>query len=238
MVIGRASATIKGLIVQPSLVDNDYTGEIMLLAVAPYHPVQIVPGQRIAQALPLPMNAQFPALSQDRGITFPGSSEIFWVRAMCRVRPPLSINIEGKIFSGLLDSGADTTCFSPTQWPPEWATVSSFDTVSGVAGSVKKVLISANRLVWQDEDGDTGLVRPYIIPDLPINLWGRDIMEQMGVYIIKCKNPAAVKQMLAQGYTPTKGLGKNLQGISRPVNPPIKLDRAGLGYSPPAQNFQ
>lgn len=39
--------------------------------------VQIVPGQHIAQALPLPMNAQFPALSQSRGSTSPGSSEIF-----------------------------------------------------------------------------------------------------------------------------------------------------------------
>ncbi|XP_049635441.1 endogenous retrovirus group K member 25 Pro protein-like [Suncus etruscus] len=111
---------------------------------------------------------------------------------------------------GLLDSGADTTCFSPTDWPPDWPTTASFDSVSGVAGTVKQVLISANKLVWQDEDGDTGLVRPYIIPDLPINLWGRDIMEQMGVYIIKCRNPAALAQMMQQGYTPSKGLGRNL----------------------------
>lgn len=30
-IIGRVSSTIKGLIVQPSLVDNDYTGEIIYI---------------------------------------------------------------------------------------------------------------------------------------------------------------------------------------------------------------
>lgn len=49
----------------------------MFLAIAPYHPVQIVPGQCIAQALSLPMNVQFPALSHSRGPTSTGSADIF-----------------------------------------------------------------------------------------------------------------------------------------------------------------
>lgn len=106
---------------------------------------------------------------------------------MCCIRLPLTLNISGKQFTGLLDTGADTTCFSPQDWPPDWPTASTFDNVSGIAGSVKRVLVSANKLVWQDEKGDIGLVRPYIIPDLPINLWGQDIMEQMGVYVINVK---------------------------------------------------
>lgn len=140
---------------------------------------------------------------------------------MCRV-----LTIGGKQFTALLDTGTDTTCFSPIDWP----TASSFDNVSGVVGSVKKVLISANKLVWQDEDGDT-----LVIPDLPINLWGRDIMEQMGVYVIKCKKSALIQQI--SRYTPTKGLRKKLQGITHPINPRLKLDRAGLGYNSPVQHF-
>ena len=163
LIIGRASSTIKGLVIQPSIVDNDYTGEIVLLATAPFRPVQVVPGKRIAQALPLPLNDSLPALSQSRGATDPGSSDVFWIKAMCRERPSsvLTLYFQGRPFKGLLDTGADTTCFSPLDWPPEWPTVTSMDSVSGVAGSVKRVLISAHRLLWQDEDGDTGLVRPY-----------------------------------------------------------------------------
>lgn len=157
---------------------------------------------------------------------------------MCYIRPPLTLNISGKQFTGLLDTGADTTCFSPQDWPPDWPTASTFDNVSGIVGSIKRVLVSANKLVWQDEDGHTGLVRPYIIPNLPINLWGQDIMEQMGVYVIKYKNPVALQQMLQQGHTPSKGLVKHVQGITQPIAPSQKLDKAGLGFSPPAQNFQ
>lgn len=145
--------------------------------------------------------------------------------------PPLTLTIQGKQFEGLIDSGADTTCFSPQHWPPEWLTASSFDQVSGVSGSIKKVLISAYKLLWQDEDGDTGFVRSYIIPDLPVNLWGQDIMEQMGVYMLKCKNPAVVQQMLKQGYTPTKGLGKNLQGITQSLIPPLIIIGLDLDIS-------
>lgn len=169
MIIGRASTTIDGLIIQPSIVDGDYTGEIILNAVAPFRAIQISPGVRIAQALPL---------------------DVYWIKTICKERPSsiLSLTIQGRIFHGLLDTGADTTCFSPHDWPADWPTTPSPDPISGVAGTAKCVHLSAHRLLWQDEDGDTGFVRPYIIPNLPINLWGRDLMDQMGLVLLKCKD--------------------------------------------------
>lgn len=83
---------------QPSLVDNDYTGEIMLLATAPYGPVQILPGQRLAQALPLPLDTTLPALPEVRGASTPGSSEIYWIKAINKSKPPLTLNIQGNFF--------------------------------------------------------------------------------------------------------------------------------------------
>lgn len=62
------------------------------------------------------------------------------------------------------------------------------DAVSRVAGSKKQVLVGAKRLLWQDAMGDAGIIQPYIIPNLPINLWGKDLLKQMNVYMIKCKN--------------------------------------------------
>ena len=35
---------------------------------------------------------------------------------------------------------------------------------------------SSNELHWKDEEGHEGTFKPYVIPHLPVNLWGRDIM--------------------------------------------------------------
>lgn len=236
MIIGRASSTMRGLIVQPTIVDGDYTGEIFLQAVAPYGPVQVVPGIRIAQALPLPLAVTLPALPHPRGPTHPGSSDVYWIKTICKERPSsiLSLTIQGQVFHGLLDTGADTTCFSPYDWPPEWPLSPSPHPVSGVAGTARQVQISAQPLTWQDQDGDTGLVRPYVIPDLPINLWGRDLMDQMGLVLLKCKDKKVLDQMLAQGYVPSRGLGKHLQGITTPIQATSNPGRQGLGFSAPA----
>ena len=55
-----------------------------------------------------------------------------------------------------------------------------------------------------------------MIPDLPVNLWGRDILSQMNVFMCSL-NEAVTKQMLAQGSLPGQGLGKQLQGIKEPL---------------------
>lgn len=57
-------------------------------------------------------------------------------------------------------------------------------------------------------------------------------MEQMGLYLIKWKNPQVLQQMLAQGYDLRKGLEKYLQGRINPIEATPKLDRRGLGYNP------
>lgn len=104
----------------------------------------------------------------------------------------LTITINGQPFTGHLDSGADTTCISPQFWPSSWPAHPTLDSVSGVAGTVKQVLLSSQSLTWVDAEGDTGTISPYIIPDLPINLWGRDLMEQMGLSLM-CKNPQVLQ---------------------------------------------
>lgn len=35
---------------------------------------------------------------------------------------------------------------------------------------------SIDELIWKDEEGHEGTFRPYIVPQLPVNLWGRDVM--------------------------------------------------------------
>ena len=65
--------------------------------------------------------------------------------------------------------------------------------------------------------------------DLPVTLWGRDLLSQMG--IIMCSpNEAMTKQMLRQGFLPGHGLGKKGRGIKTFEAPQPHSNTRGLGY--------
>lgn len=228
LILGRASSTIAGLTIHPSLVDNDYTGEIKLLASAVQGPITVTQGQRIAQALPLPLNTSKPAFSSRRGPSTPGSSDIYWVQAITQERPSLTLKIQGKPFTGILDSGADSTVISQDSWPASWPLQASLTHLQGI-GQSKNTLQSSQLLTWEDSEGNTGTTRPYVVPGLPVNLWGRDILSQMKVYMCS-PNMIVTHQMLSQGYLPKQGLGKERQGNPAPILVRPKLDRYGLGF--------
>jgi dUTPase len=67
LTLGHASSTIKGLIVHPSQVDNDFTGEIKILASSSSGPILLPQGHGVAQALPLPLNTQNPVIGRAGG---------------------------------------------------------------------------------------------------------------------------------------------------------------------------
>ena len=90
--------------------------------------------------------------------------------------------------------------------------------------------ISSRELEWKAPEGQRGKFIPYVLP-LPINLWGRDIMKQLGLKLINEYSTPAQNMMTKMGYVPGKGLGKFQQGITEPVPTKPKLDKHGLGFS-------
>ena len=74
-----------------------------------------------------------------------------------------------------------------------------------------------------------GDIRPYIPPNLPINLWGRDVMTHMGVYLYSPSEQVS-NQLLDQGLLPTSRLGKNNQENITPIQPRTLPGKSGLGY--------
>ncbi|XP_074138386.1 endogenous retrovirus group K member 7 Pro protein-like [Sminthopsis crassicaudata] len=228
LIIGRASCTLQGIIIHPTLVDNDYEGEIKVIASSPHRTITIPPKQRLAQALPLPLDTSFPAFKNKRGISNPGSSDIYWVQSLSQERPTLKLKLQGKSFTGLIDSGADATIISASQWPNSWPLQPSLTHLQGI-GQTQETMESTQMLIWEDAEGNKGIVRPFIVPNLPINLWGRDILSQMG--IIMCSpNSIVTEQMLRQGFLPKQGLGKNNHGIREPIQLQPQSDRTGLGF--------
>ena len=78
-------------------------------------------------------------------------------------------------------------------------------------GQSKNTLQSSQLLTWEDSEGNTGSTQPFVVPGLPVNLWGRDILSQMKVLMCSL-NEVIAQQMLSQSYLPGQGLGKNGQG--------------------------
>lgn len=227
LIIGRASSALQGLVILPSVIDADYSGEIKFLATATQGPLTLRAGQRIAQALPLPFMGQFPHKVKGRGSSSPGSSDVYWVQKLTDERPMMSLWLDGKQFQGLLDTGADTTVLSSRHWPSTWPLKATATHLKGI-GQTQDTLQSSKLLTWKDKENNTGTVRPFVVSGLPVNLWGRDILSQMGVMMCS-PNEVITNQMLRTGFLPGKGLGRNEQGITEPLTPTPKTDRGGLG---------
>lgn len=108
-----------------------------------------------------------------------------------------------------------------------WPTTRTESSLTGV-GHAANVVQGSAVLHWQDGEV-TGTFQPFVIPSLPFTLWGRDILDQMGTFLISSADPV-LQKMMKMGYDPGKGLGKHLQGSTDPVAVKAKNNRHGVGY--------
>lgn len=229
LLLGRSGTTMKGIQVSPGVIDEDFTGEIKIMVHSPLTISNIPAGMRIAQLIILPrMKIGKNQQNEERGNRGFGSSDVYWVQEIKKDRPVLQLKIDGKDFQGLLDTGADVSCISAQHWPSSWPMQSTSTSLQGI-GQSHAPQQSSNLLSWQDDDGHQGTFQPYIIPGLPVNLWGRDIMSNMGVYLYS-PSVQVTQQMFDQGLLPRKGLGSAGQGRQEPISPNPNLQRTGLGY--------
>ncbi|XP_075413432.1 endogenous retrovirus group K member 6 Pro protein-like [Tenrec ecaudatus] len=140
-----------------------------------------------------------------------GSSNVYWVQPITNRKPSLTLWLDCKPFTGLIDTGADVTIIKQEDWPSNWPTSETLTSLRGI-GQSSNPKQSSKYITWKDEENNSGLIKPFIIPQLLVNLWGRDLLSQMK--IIMCSPTDIVTaQMLAQGYSPGKGLGKGEDGI-------------------------
>ena len=133
----------------------------------------ISPGDKIAQLLLLPsLHDLFPAEQKERGAQGFGSSGVdhTFLALGLDQRPVMELTIDGKRILGLLDTGADRTIIAQKDWPKGWPIQASSQTLQGL-GFAKSPDISARCLTWQDQEGHSGTMQPYVL-ELPISLWG------------------------------------------------------------------
>ncbi|XP_059560876.1 endogenous retrovirus group K member 25 Pro protein-like [Myotis daubentonii] len=119
----------------------------------------------------------------------------------------INLRIEGKMFKGLVDTGADVSVICKEFWPPSWSMVEAMDSIRGV-GVPDNTQRSAAVLKWQDEEGQTGWFQPYIVSGIAVNLWGRDVLEGLQACIITGKGRQLVTQMGHQSDQGVKNPGR------------------------------
>lgn len=227
LIIGRGALTARGLIVHPGIVDNQHIPDIQILCSSPQGIFSIQEGDRIAQLLLLPAPGESP-VQVKRPMGSSGTDSAYLTLSLGS-RPKLILNINGKNFEGILDTGADKSIISTHWWPKIWPVTKSSHSLQGL-GYQSSPDISTNRLVWESPDGLTGQFTPYVLP-LPVNLWGRDVMTALGLTLTNDYSPHIRDIMERMGYQEGQGLGRHEQGDPRPISPKVNKNRTGLGFS-------
>lgn len=232
LILGRASLTLQGLIVLPGIIDAQHSPRLQVLASSPRGVFSITKGDRIAQALLLP-GIEPPRSCSSKPIGSTGTDSAFLMIPLDD-RPKLALEIQGKTFEGILDTGADRSIISSHWWPKKWPINTSAHSLQGL-GYQSNPNISSSSLKWVAPDKTTGFFTPYVLP-LPVNLWGRDVLHVMGFtltndHMAPQSSPPVQRMLTKMGYTKGKGLGKYNQGIVEPIPSTIKLDKKGLGFS-------
>lgn len=92
--------------------------------------------------------------------------------------PVLELKVDEQRVLGLLDTGADRSIIAKKDWPSGWPIQASSQMLQGL-GYAKTPDMSARQLRWQDQEGHSGVMKPYVL-ELPISLWGRDLLKDMG----------------------------------------------------------
>lgn len=231
LILGRSSLTLKGLVVHPGVVDQDYTGELQVLCSCPQGIFSITSGDRIAQLVILPsLHNCYPSTGVPRGNASLNSSrtDSAYLMMDLKSRPTLQLAIEGKHFTGILDTGADKSIISSKWWPKAWPVTRSSHSLQGL-GYEASPTISSRSLIWQAPEGQKGSFIPYVLP-LPINLWGRDILQDLGLTLSNEYSQQAIGIMKRMGYREGKGLGRNEQGRLNLVPQEDNAGRQGLGF--------
>ena len=111
----------KGITVHPGIIDSDYKGEIQIMMSSQILR-QFKKGDKIAQLRLLPyVSINSSNNVQTGGFSTTDQKQSLWTSLVSEcAQPNINIKINGKRFSGLLDTGSDITIISKHLWPNSW----------------------------------------------------------------------------------------------------------------------
>jgi hypothetical protein len=163
---------MKVVTIHTGVLDSDYKKELKLM-VSVSTPWSFKKGEKIAQLLLLP----YIDISKSSNVRHGGfgstNKQINYSTLIQEQNQPLcTLKINGKTFTGLLDSGADISIISSDQWPHTWPTKDVDFSIQEVGTMMSSQLQqSAQNLKCEGPVGLQGILQPYITP-ITMNLWG------------------------------------------------------------------
>lgn len=118
LIVVHSGAILNGLQMFPGVIDNNYLGEIKVMVSSPKLINTIIPGQRFGQLFLLPLlstsNKGMGDIRDSRGFD---TLNVYWSEIISAQKPLMTLKLDDKKFSGLVDTGTDVTIIKREDWP-------------------------------------------------------------------------------------------------------------------------
>ena len=141
---------MKGLVVLTGVVDEDYEGEIhVMMDVIKLGNVYLQKGEHFAQLLLLPYVKPMKASDKIRQGGFDSTNLTAALSTLLREhqKPMLTLKIQRKNFTDMLDTGANISIIRTEEWPLEWGKTVAPSRLLGVGkANATQTFISASYL--------------------------------------------------------------------------------------------
>ena len=131
----------------------------------------------------------------------------------------------------MVNTGADVSIISLQHWPSTWPIQPAQFNIVGV-GKAPEVYQSSYILHCEEPNGHLGTIQP-ITTSVPINLWGRDLLQQWGAQVLipeQLHIPQNQHIMYEMGDIPSMRLEKNLQVLKEPLQMERQSSHQRLEY--------
>ena len=171
--------TMRKIIVHTEIIDKDYTGKTAIMLHVT-HNLYLQKGDRFAQLLLLPY---VPPLNRKTDARTGGFRSTNVTAALSTVikeinRPMLKLKIRERTFEGMLDTGANVSIIRTKDWPSDQPTILTSHQLVGIrTADATQTYVSSSYLQALGPNQLIAYIKPYIAP-LPLNLWGRDFLQQ------------------------------------------------------------
>ena len=181
LILGRSSYTMRGLVVLTGVVDEDYEGEIhVMVNVVKIGNRYLQKGERFAQLLLLPYIKPMKASDKIQHGGFGNTNLTAVLSTLLKEhrKPMLTLCIQGKNFTGMLDTGTNISIIRAAEWPLDWGKVMAPSRLLGInKADATQTFVSISYLQVYGPNQIVAYLTPYVT-NIPINLWGQDFLEQ------------------------------------------------------------
>ena len=106
---------------------------------------------------------------------------MYWQSFVSDSRPTLSVRTNTKQFSRLVDTGAEVSIISEKHWPISWPLTDVLIVLTGI-GTMQNIQKGTNILTCSDPEQQRATLQA-LSAEIPINLWGLDLLIQWGAYV-------------------------------------------------------